>query len=118
MTQLNRRSFLATSAAATAALATQRVSRAAAGTSPNEKVVFAIMGANNRGSQLAKTLATLPNAEIAYICDCEENAIAKGIAAAKSPGGPAPKGIKDFRKALDDKHVDALICAAPNHWHA
>ena len=59
-----------------------------------------------------------PNAEIAYICDCEENAIAKGIAAATSNGGPAPKGIKDFRQALDDKHVDALICAAPNHWHA
>jgi predicted dehydrogenase len=117
MVELNRRTFLATSAAATAALTAHRVARAAA-TSPNEKVVFAIMGANNRGSQLAKTLAKLPNAEIAYICDCEENAIAKGIEAATSNGGPAPKGIKDFRKALDDKHVDALICAAPNHWHA
>ena len=116
MTQLNRRNFLAGTAAATVALATHRTSRAA--TSPNEKVVFAIMGANNRGSQLATTLAKLPNAEIAYICDCEENAIAKGIAAATSNGGPAPKGIKDFRQALDDKHVDALICAAPNHWHA
>jgi predicted dehydrogenase len=116
MTELNRRHFLAGTAAATVALATHRTSRAAA--SPNEKVVFAIMGANNRGSQLATTLAKLPNAEIAYICDCEENAIAKGIAAATSNGGPAPKGIKDFRKALDDKHVDALICAAPNHWHA
>ena len=116
MTQLNRRNFLAGTAAATVALTTHRISRAAA--SPNEKVVFAIMGANNRGSQLATTLAKLPNAEIAYICDCEENAIAKGIAAATSNGGPAPKGIKDFRQALDDKHVDALICAAPNHWHA
>jgi predicted dehydrogenase len=117
MNSFNRRTFLATSAAATAALATHRVSRAAA-SSPNEKVVFAIMGANNRGSQLATTLAKMPNAEIAYICDCEENAIAKGIAAATSNGGRAPKGIKDFRQALDDKHVDALICAAPNHWHA
>jgi predicted dehydrogenase len=117
MTELNRRHFLAGTAAATVALATNRSSRAAAA-SPNEKVVFAIMGANNRGSQLATTLAKLPNAEIAYICDCEEGAIAKGIAAATLNGGPAPKGIKDFRQALDDKHVDALICAAPNHWHA
>ena len=97
MTELNRRHFLAGTAAATVALATHPTARAAA--SPNEKVVFAIMGANNRGSQLATTLAKLPNAEIAYICDCEENAIAKGIAAATSNGGPAPKGIKDFRKA-------------------
>src|SRR3954453_5338039 len=117
MTQLNRRSFLAGTAAATVALTTHRPMRAAAA-SPNEKVVFAIMGANNRGSQLATTLAKLPNAEIAYICDCEEKALAKGIAAATSGRGPAPKGIKDFRQALDDKHVDALICAAPNHWHA
>src|SRR3954468_8316367 len=116
MTQLDRRNFLGTAAAATVALAAPRILRAAA--SPNEKVVFAIMGANNRGSQLATTLAKLPNAEIAYICDCEENAIAKGIAAATSNGGAAPKGIKDYRQALDDKHVDALICAAPNHWHA
>src|SRR6185436_8197952 len=113
MTELNRRSFIAGATAATVALATHRTSRAAAA---NEKVVFAIMGANNRGSQLATTLATLPNAEIAYICDCEESALAKGIAAATSNGRPAPKGIKDFRQAIDDKHVDALICAAPNHW--
>ena len=117
MSELNRRTFLAGTAAATVALATQRTSRSATN-SANEKVVFAIMGANNRGSQLATTLAKLPNAEIAYICDCEENAIGKGIAAATLNGGPAPKGIKDFRHALDDKHVDALICAAPNHWHA
>src|SRR5215216_3497845 len=104
MTQLNRRNFLAGSAAATVALTTHRPSRAAAA-SPNEKVVFAIMGANNRGFQLATTLAKLPNAEIAYICDCEENARAKGIAAAIANGGPAPQGIKDFRQALDDKHV-------------
>jgi predicted dehydrogenase len=115
MSELNRRNFLASAAAATVALSTQRTSRAA---SANEKVVFAIMGVNNRGSQLATTLAELPIAEIAYICDCEENALAKGIAAATSNGRPAPKGIKDFRRALDDKHVDALICAAPNHWHA
>ena len=118
MSELNRRTFLATTAAATAALATHRAVRAAAASSPNEKVVFAIMGANNRGAQLATTLAKLPNAEISYICDCEENAIGKGIAAATSNGGPTPQGIKDYRKALDDKHVDALIVAAPNHWHA
>src|SRR4051812_19333665 len=117
MSQLNRRNFIAGTAAATVTLATHRPSRAAAA-SPNEKVVFAIMGTNNRGSQLATTLAKLPNAEIAYICDCEEKALAKGIAAATSAGGRAPKGIKDFRQALADKHVDALICAAPNHWHA
>jgi predicted dehydrogenase len=76
------------------------------------------MGANSRGSQLATQFAAQPDARIAYVCDPDERAIAKGIASATSHGGPAPKGIRDFRQALDDPAVDALICAAPNHWHA
>jgi predicted dehydrogenase len=115
MTDLNRRSFLVSGAAATVALASHRAARAS---SVNEKLVFAIMGVNNRGSQLATTLAKMPGAEIAYICDCEQNAIPKGLKAATSQGARPPKPIKDFRQALDDKAVDALVVAAPNHWHA
>src|SRR5437762_255817 len=115
MTELSRRSFLAGATAATVALTSQRSSSAA---SANDTVVLAIMGANNRGSQLATSFVKNTNAKIAYICDCDENAMQKGVAAATSQGGPAPKGIKDFRHALDDPAVDALVCAAPNHWHA
>jgi predicted dehydrogenase len=115
MDAINRRHFLAGATAATVAFASRKRSRAAAA---NDKVVIAIMGANNRGSQLATGLAKQPYAEIAYICDCDERAIQKGIEAATSNGRPAPKGIKDFRKALDDPAIDALFCAAPNHWHA
>lgn len=87
--------------------------------SPNEKIVVAIMGTNGRGSALAKGFAKLPNAEVAYICDVDDEAIAKGIAAVKEGGQQKkPKGIKDFRKALDDNSVDALVVAAPDHWHA
>jgi predicted dehydrogenase len=115
MGELNRRTFLASATAATAGLASRRVSRAA---DANDTVVLALMGANNRGSQLALGFAKQIGAEIAYVCDCDERAIGKGIEAATSNGGRKPQGIKDFRKALDDPAVDALICAAPNHWHA
>lgn len=110
---LNRRNFLA-STAATAALST-----AVQGFSvdANDKVVVAIMGVNDRGSQLARQLVKIPAIEIAYVCDPDERAIGKGIAAATSQGGKKPQGLKDFRKALDDPAVDAIICAAPNHWH-
>ncbi|HEX6961179.1 MAG TPA: Gfo/Idh/MocA family oxidoreductase [Lacipirellula sp.] len=114
MLNIPRRTFLA-GAAAGAALTTVSRSRAA---DANSTVVLALMGANNRGSQLAKLFVEQPNARIAYVCDPDERAIAKGIAAATSKGGPAPKGIRDFREALDDPAVDGLICAAPNHWHA
>ncbi len=115
MSDIDRRTFLAGATAASVALASGRRSRAAAAT---DTVVLALMGANNRGSQLATAFAKQSGAQIAYVCDCDERAIEKGIAAATSSGGRKPKGIKDFRRALDDPTVDALICAAPNHWHA
>jgi predicted dehydrogenase len=115
MNQLNRRTFLTGATAATVALASRRAARAAAA---NDTVNLAIMGAHNRGSQLASGFTKLPGVNIAYICDCDDQWTKKGIDAATADGGPTPKGIKDFRTALDDKSVDAFVVAAPNHWHA
>ncbi|MEX2306693.1 MAG: Gfo/Idh/MocA family oxidoreductase [Pirellulales bacterium] len=115
MSDIHRRTFLAGATAATVAMAAGRTTRAAAA---NDTVVLALMGANSRGSQLAVEFAKQKGAEIAYVCDCDERAIEKGIAAATANGGRRPNGIKDFRQALDDPAVDGLICAAPNHWHA
>jgi predicted dehydrogenase len=110
----SRRTFVVGSAAGILALSARR----AAATDANSTVVLALMGANNRGSQLATGLAKLKGVEFAYVCDPDERAIAKGIEAAASGGGRRPQGLKDFRKALDDRNVDGLVCAAPNHWHA
>jgi predicted dehydrogenase len=115
---LNRRTFLAGAASVTAATVSLASARRARAAAANDTVVLAIMGANNRGSQLAASLVKHTTARIAYICDCDEKAMQKGIAAASANGRPTPKGIKDFRRALDDSAVDALVCAAPNHWHA
>jgi predicted dehydrogenase len=115
MTEINRRAFLTTASAATVALASQRRIRAAAA---NDTVTLAIMGVNGRGSQLAAGFAQQTGAEIAYVCDCDQRVIQKGIDAATSQGGRRPQVVKDFRQALDDPAVDALVCAAPNHWHA
>lgn len=85
---------------------------------PNEKVVLAIMGVNGRGSALASTLCQLPGVAIAYICDVDEKPLAKGIQLVEKRTGKAPRGLKDFRKALEDKSLDGLVIAAPDHWHA
>lgn len=113
MPSIDRRTFLAGSTAA--AMAT---SAHAFAPSANETVVVTLMGANNRGSQLAERIASIPGIDIAYVCDPDERAIAKGIAAATVRDGRRPTGRKDFRATLDDPAVDALVCAAPNHWHA
>ncbi|MBK0377860.1 Gfo/Idh/MocA family protein [Mucilaginibacter segetis] len=86
--------------------------------SPNKKVVIGVMGVNGRGSFLAQKLAAIPDTEIAYICDVDSIAMAKCIAEVEKITGKKPKGITDIRQLLDKKDFDALVIAAPDHWHA
>ena len=115
--QVHRRRFLATTAATGAALATQRIVKASQAAGANEKIVVGVMGVNGRGSGLARTFATQDGAEVAYICDVDERAVEKATAVV-AQNQRAPKGVGDFRRILDDDSVDALVIAAPDHWHA
>jgi predicted dehydrogenase len=85
---------------------------------PNEKIVVGVMGTNSRGWFLAKMFSELPNVEVGYICDVDENVMNKTINDLEKATGKRPKGIKDVRKLLEQKDLDALIIAAPDHWHA
>lgn len=83
-----------------------------------DKVRVAIMGVNGRGSQHVQAFAKVPNAEISYICDVDSRAVTNGLALAEKQGvSNKPQGISDFRRALDDKNVDAISIALPDHWH-
>ncbi len=86
---------------------------------PNKKLIVAIMGVNGRGMAHVHELGILPGVEIAYICDVDSRAAAKAIehVVSLNTQKKKPKGVTDFRKALDDKDVDALVIAAPDHWH-
>lgn len=85
---------------------------------PGDKIIVGIMGTNSRGTALARGFARLPEAEVGYVCDVDERANAKAATAVNEFQEQAPKGVKDFRRILDDKAVDALVIAAPDHWHA
>jgi predicted dehydrogenase len=119
---LDRRLFLESSAAAGAAVAAGSYfvseSSAQESRSANERVAVALMGANGRGGQLATSFLAQTNTEIGYICDVDERVVARMISAVSNRQERKPNGVGDFRKALDDKNIDVLVCAAPNHWHA
>lgn len=85
---------------------------------PSNKLVLGVMGVNSRGNWLAQVAAKLPGAEIGYICDVEDGAIQKGLKAVAGAQERKPTVIKDIRKLLEQKDFDALIIAAPDHWHA
>ncbi len=118
----DRRLFLKAGAAlaATGAIdqAVDAQDAAAPTTSPNEKVVVGIMGVNGRGGALAKGYMSADNAEIGYICDVDSRAAERVAKVVTETQGKSPKIVTDFRRILDDADSDALVIAAPNHWHA
>jgi predicted dehydrogenase len=84
-----------------------------------DKVVIGVMGLS-RGSSLAVSFAEQPGVEVKYLCDTDAGR-AQAVAqmfTTKVKNAQTPELVADFRKILDDPSVHALICAAPNHWHA
>lgn len=115
----NRRDFMKTTAAAGLGLSFSGKLPAIHGAkSPNEKIVVAVMGVVSRGGALANSFATSADAEVAVICDVDERAIAKCVKNVSERQDKTPEGEKDIRKVLERSDIDALVIAAPDHWHA
>jgi predicted dehydrogenase len=113
----DRREFVKQGTLAGAGLLTLGLGSPGRAESPSEKVILGVMGVNGRGRDLAGSFAANPNAEIAYVCDPDERAIRTCLARLEGRQERTPQGVRDFRKILDDPAVDALVIAAPNHWH-
>ena len=120
MKTFNRRDFIKKSGMVTAGIGLSGLVMPAvfANGAPNKKIVVAVMGVNGRGDHLARTFARMPDCEVGYICDVDHRAMDKTIENVAKVQTRKPKAEKDFRKALEDKGVDALVIAAPDHWHA
>jgi predicted dehydrogenase len=67
---------------------------------------------------LLRTFASLPSAEVKYVCDLDEGVLEARVKEVASLTGRKPEGINDFRRALDDAAVNALVLGTPDHWHA
>jgi predicted dehydrogenase len=84
----------------------------------NDRIHIAMMGVNSRGMALADTFSKQENVEIIYVCDVDSRAEAVCSSAIEKIQNKRPKAMTDFRKALEDKELDVLVIAAPDHWHA
>jgi predicted dehydrogenase len=111
----DRREILTGATAAGLALALGAgVTRASA----NERLNLCIVGVRGRGSGLGTNFARLPDVRISHICDVNApllESYGKQIAELQ---GAAPQAVQDLRRVLDDKSVDAIVVATPDHWHA
>ncbi|MCA9119149.1 MAG: Gfo/Idh/MocA family oxidoreductase [Planctomycetaceae bacterium] len=109
----DRRAFLkaTTLGVATATAVSAITTKRAVGA--NQKLRLALIGCGGRGSSVARDFAALPGVEFAYVCDPDSGRAADAVR--KFSNQPKPLG--DFRIALDDKSIDAVIVATPDHWH-
>ncbi len=84
----------------------------------NDKIRASVMGVNSRGNALAQNFAFQKECDVIHICDVDSRAIKNCIENVGKVQEKAPVGIGDFRKSLEDKDVDVMVIATPDHWHA
>ncbi len=108
---MHRRSFLMTPGLFTAAAATSWAGA-------NDRVRMGVVGVRGRGNDHIKFLARIPTAQVAAVCDIDQANVERAQANAEKLGQPKPAGFADMRKLFDDKSIDAVSIANPNHWHA
>jgi predicted dehydrogenase len=114
--QPDRRSFLKSSGIAAAGFMTAASAKKVLGA--NDRIRIAVIGVRGRGWDHVTGYQTIPGVEIAYFCDVDENVLQKRLADAEKLGIPKPQTYVDIRKLLEDKNVDAVSIATPNHWHS
>ena len=140
MEKQSRRDFLKNAAVLTAGLsASTTTAKAFAVPIPstvlgaNDKIRMGFIGIGNRGSELLGLFMQQPDCEVAALCDIYEPYLQRDrskvnprwveIYGSKIPKmgeqfPTKPKLFSDFRKLLEDKSIDAVCIASPDHWHA
>lgn len=84
----------------------------------NERLKVAVIGPGGMGSNHLKLLAESKAVDLAWVCDVDETRRGQAAETAEKLSGRAPKAVKDLREVLDNKAVDAIWIATPDHWHA
>jgi predicted dehydrogenase len=112
---LNRRGFLGWAASTGVALG---LAPAAGALGANDKIRVAVIGTGGRGTEHAQTFAKLAGVEVAAVCDVDEKHAGKAAEAVNQAAGKSPQALRDLRRLLDDKSIDAVVIATCNHWHA
>lgn len=116
----SRRNFLATSAAVGSSLILTGTRASGQVQGANDRLRIAVAGLNGRGKSHIGGWLEQPNVEIAWLIDPDQKVLesTQKLVEGLSKGKSKPQGTADVRTALEDKSLDAISVATPNHWHS
>ena len=115
----SRRDFLKITSAGVATTAlTATASSYAKILGANDRVRVAVCGVRGRGNDHIRGFSRVPGTELAILCDVDESVSQQRVGEIEKMGLPKPKSCVDVRKLLEDKEIDAISIATPNHWHS
>ncbi|GIW96576.1 MAG: dehydrogenase [Pirellulaceae bacterium] len=114
MTKATRRGFLQ-GASATVALVSSGVLRASGA---QDRIHVGLIGCGGMGSNHLRVLSARRDVQVDYVCDVDKQRLAAAARLVESQTGTAPRAVGDLRRILDDKSIDAVFIATPDHWHA
>jgi len=119
MSRMDRRSFLK------GALAAAGASFAISGTKSSGRVIGAndtinvgVVGINGRGGSHVSELSKIEGVRVSHLIDVDSRTFGRYLKRLQEQYGTPPKTFQDIRKALEDKDLDAITIATPNHWHS
>ncbi|HEX4613722.1 MAG TPA: Gfo/Idh/MocA family oxidoreductase [Urbifossiella sp.] len=111
MPRVSRRAFAASAAALPAASYAQVPGA-------NDRVRTAFIGVGNRGDQLLDAFLTHRDQTVVALCDAYAPYLPAAAAKVAKANGSNPDTVKEYRRVLDRRDVDAVVIATPDHWHA
>src|SRR6185437_2491844 len=109
---MDRRTFILNSAVAAASTSIARAAKSA-----NDTIRIASVGLHGRGKSHIDAFTKMQNVELVALCDVDQTVLDGAIKSVESKTGKKPVGYKDLRKLLEDKSIDAISIATPNHQH-
>jgi len=116
--KLTRRTFIKNSAGAGLGLAVAPMIIPSSAFGANDRIRAAVLGVNGRGKSHINGLMSQENVEVAVLCDPDANVSGERAKEFQEKYGKKVRTEQDLRRVFDDKNIDAITIAMPNHWHA